>query len=189
MSVAALKLTDFNQEGGTSLAMMTKPLGFKPRQTDDTCESCQAAGQNLAALEASYAENLAAQMEALQSGFESELHKVREALEVKIQTGLFECLSALFPALAEASLRKGLQDELQRSLMETLPESLSVRISSTLENTIELPDGISLTPDPNLAGHKAEIRQGDARTLLDPDAILNACLAVLKSNTVEEIHE
>ena len=189
MSVAALKLTDFNQEGGTSLATMTKPLGFKPRPTDELCESCQAAGQNLAALEARHAENLAAQIEALQSAFDSELHTVREALEAKIQTGLFECLSALFPALAEASLRKGLQAELRRGLVETLPESLSVRMSAALTQIIDLPDGISSTPDPNLAGYEVEIRQGEARTVLDPDAILNACLAVLKSNTVEETNE
>ena len=186
MSSASLKLTDFNLDGEATISAMTRSLAFTPVKAEDECGSCRTLEAELAALTERQADSLSHQLEQLQSRFQGELESLHQDLNIRLENGLAQCLTALFPALAEVSLRRGLNAEIRKSVMDSLPESLNVSISADLSDPIDVPSGVIVKQDPNLAGHTVEIRQGAARTRLDPDAILNSCLALLQTDTLEE---
>ncbi len=186
MTSEAVRLIDFNLDEGAPLVAMTKPLAFVPAQADEVCEACQSAKTKLATLETKYEEDLATQVKGIEARFESEIQTLKEDLDAKLRMGLDQCLTALFPHLSEASLRKALQAEIRESLMDSLPGQLSVRISPECSGIIDVPFDVSMTQDPDLSGYSVEIRQGDARTRLDPEVILNNCLAFLKPEPSNE---
>ena len=187
MTQGALKLTDFSLDDGASISAMSQSLAFNPVEVEENCESCRVASAELQALAARQADDLTSQIEDIQSRFDGELEKLQMDLAARLRVGLNQCLTALFPSLAQASLRKALEVEISQSLTDTLPESLSVKISSDVSDIIDVPNGITLTQDSNLTGHIVEIQQGEARTRLDPDVILNRCLALLNSDISNEI--
>lgn len=187
MSSAALKLTDFNSTEGASISAMTQSLAFTPVKAEDECGSCRGLETEIAALTARQADDFSSQLEQLKSRFQDEVEALHQALDVRLKDGLSQCLMALFPALADVSLRRGLEAEIRQSLKDSLPETLTVTISPELSDPVDVPPGVTVTQDPNLAGHTVDIKQGAARTRLDPDAILNSCLALLKTDTPEEM--
>jgi len=186
MSGVVIKLTDFNSDEWLSSIAMAQPPASGSVEAIEPCDVCKKTEEKLATLEAQCAEDVAAQLAAMQSRFDDQLRILQHDLEGRLQQGLSQCLTALFPALAETSLRQGLEAELQQSLMDAMPETLSVRVSPDVSDLIDVPSGVKLTNDPTLKGHVVEIIQGAARTRLDPDAILNQCLAHLKPATLDE---
>lgn len=187
MSSVALKLRDFGVESDDLSAMLSRSLAFTPAGTEEVCGSCERLSSEFDKLEAQYAQNIAAQAQALELAFQKELEVLQQSLEAQLKLGLHQCLSALFPALAEASLRRGLEREIQTSVMQALPGSLSVQISPDLSGAVEVPSGVQLDEDPDLRGQRVEIIHGESRTRLDPQAILNTCLAILNSENPEEL--
>jgi len=187
MSRHALKLKDFNTEAEASITALTRSLAFDPIKKDDECESCLALKSEAESLKAGFADKHAAEIDQLKLRFENELDALREDLNLNLKTGLGQCLTALFPALADASLRRGLEAEIQRSLASSLPDVLSVSISPCLTDIPVVPSKVVITKDPTLSGYVVEIKQGAARTRLDPEAILNTCLNLLEAETTKGI--
>lgn len=187
MSSVSLKLMDFNMDGGNSTSAMTQPLAFIPVKAEDECESCRALESELAALTERQAAEFSLRLEQLESRFQDQVEALYGDLNQYLKDGLAQCLTALFPTLANVSLRRGLDAEIRQGLMDSLPDSLSVNISPDIIEHTNVPQGVTVMRDPKLSGHTVEIRQGAARTRLAPEAILNSCLALLKSDNVGEM--
>lgn len=186
MSHLAYKLMDFGSATEASLQAAERPLEFRPKLPAARCETCEAIEAEAANIKADYEEKLAGQMQNLQAEFQNKIDDLQNSLDETLRLGLRQCLTALFPALAQASLREALKTEINSHLTDSLPQTLDVKVSPDVSEYIDLPPAIKVTKDKNLSGYVVEIHQGAASTRLDPDAILNRCIAILKTDKIDE---
>lgn len=179
--VVRLKVPPFEPTSPTSLEALRRPL-VKPETTRcdahcKPCQTCDAAQKKAIKAAQKTASDLGLRLSQLvEEALATQLKRI-EAQQAALITTVLE---GVLPHLADLSLRRALMDELANAAEPLKSVSLRLRKHPSLDLG-EFPDTSSLIfeDDPSMPVNKLELCDGDARTILDAQSLIHACLVRL----------
>lgn len=180
-SVVRLNVPPFEPTAPTSLSALRRPLV----QTDDhacdaqcePCQTCRAAQQAAVEQARALATDLGLRLSQLVEDAMAERLAKIEADQSRLVARILE---GVLPHLADAALRRALGDEIARATHSLKDVRLHLVKHPSL-NLGVLPDTsrLDLTDDPDMPLHQVRLHDASGTTLIDPDAIIQACLSRL----------
>lgn len=180
-SVVRLNVPPFERTEPTSLAALHRPLvSSDATQCEAHCNPCPACleAQKKAVEDAGrLASDLGLRLSQL---VEDALAQHVARMEAEQARLIATVLTAVLPNTADAALRSSLKDEISTALSQNARSELTLAKNPALDLG-PLPEGAKLTfvEQSNLPLHQLRLSDDSGTTLIDPQAIIDACLARL----------
>lgn len=182
-SVVRLNVPPFESAAPTSLAALHRSLvPAESTQCDahcNPCPKCLAAQEQAMAEAGRLARDLGLRLSQL---VEDALAQHVAKMEADQSRLIGAILSAILPDMADASLRSSLAKEITEAT-DSNPRAKLVIAKNPALKLGDLPDDsrLSFQDDDSLPLHQLQLSQDSGKTLIDPDSIIEACVARLNA--------